>query len=310
VTHIRSSLLNRHLAACHYDCTIVKLKLTLMTAAPLQQLLEVDSEPAVRDRSWTTGFHVELLGFDFSPASFQRGTTQASIGHPTKARNHAIPEAPDRFDTAKPAPLTSLYPADEALVSAPSVGIDHGKIVPYHSVKTRSSSALRGDIFTALDMHSYIDSLEIPTSTLDEFDYFMQLQGKGRETTYDPFRALVGAIRDDSLSLVDIIRISLRRVRGGTLDEDLMQRRVTFWSLAASVEFQSSRIRSAFARVHTLRVRSGDASAFSWSTCRTAFGKTREGYPSDTSQLHGSHQQVIRLTTCGDADRRQPTKHR
>jgi hypothetical protein len=78
-------------------------------------------------------------------------------------------------------------------------------------------------------MRSYIDSLEIPTSTLDEFDYFMQLPHTGKEATYDPFRALVGAIHDDSQSLLDIIRVSLRQIREGTLDEDLMQKRVTFW---------------------------------------------------------------------------------
>jgi hypothetical protein len=78
-------------------------------------------------------------------------------------------------------------------------------------------------------MRTYGDDLNIPTSTLDEFEYFLNLQGKGKETTYDPTRALFDAVHKDTVSLTDIIRISLRRVREGTLDEDLMQNRVYYW---------------------------------------------------------------------------------
>jgi hypothetical protein len=78
-------------------------------------------------------------------------------------------------------------------------------------------------------MRAYIESLQIPRSTLDEFDHFLQAPVKGKENQYDPFYALFRAIYDDSHSLVDVIRKSLHRIREGTLDEDLMQKRVTFW---------------------------------------------------------------------------------
>jgi hypothetical protein len=78
-------------------------------------------------------------------------------------------------------------------------------------------------------MREYIESLQIPKSTLDEFEYLLQAPTKGKETVHDPFRALFRAIHDDTLSLVGVIQVSLRRIRAGTLQENLMQDRVTFW---------------------------------------------------------------------------------
>ena len=215
-------------------------KLTLTTAPLIRDSIETNSEPAAKDRSRTTGAHVEDADSDSPPASFRRRTTQTTIGHPVKASKKPMRGSSVKF-TATQSASSSFPSSGFPSRSFPSSGfsspsfprtiedIDHGKFVPYHPVKTRSSSALNGDIFTALDMHSYIDSLETPTSTLDEFEHFMELQEKGKEMAYDPFRALVGAIHDDSLSLVDIVRVSLRRIREGTLDEDLMQKRVNFW---------------------------------------------------------------------------------
>jgi len=85
------------------------------------------------------------------------------------------------------------------------------------------------DDLTAHHMRAYIGGLQLPKPTLDEFDHLMQLPNKGKDTAYDPFRALFRTIHDDTDSLVSIIRISLQRIREGTLDEDLMQKRVTFW---------------------------------------------------------------------------------
>ena len=137
----------------------------------------------------------------------------------------SLPAPPPPPLPGPPPPLPSLRP-DQGSLSAEN----HGPFVPYHPIRSRlSSSALSGDTFTAPHMRAYIESLQIPTSTLDEFEYLLQLPAKGKETAYDPFQALFRAIHDDTLSLVDIIRGSLRRIREGTLDEDLMQRRVTFW---------------------------------------------------------------------------------
>ena len=96
-------------------------------------------------------------------------------------------------------------------------------------MKTRSSSlAITANTFTDY-VHEYIQSLQIPRSTLEEFDYLFQLPTSGKETVYDPFRALFRAIHDDTLSLVGVIHVSLRRIREGTLDENLMQRSVNGW---------------------------------------------------------------------------------
>lgn len=47
--------------------------------------------------------------------------------------------------------------------------------------------------------------------------------------TSDPVLALFRVIHDDTHSLVNLIRSSLQRIRQDTLDEDLPQKRVTFW---------------------------------------------------------------------------------
>jgi hypothetical protein len=129
---------------------------------------------------------------------------------------------------APPLPPPSLLSqtADQELANTKH----HGPFVPYDLIKARSSSSARNDAtFVTKHMRAYIESLQIPKSTLEEFDHFLQAPARGKETQYDPFHALFRAIHDDSHSLVDIIRISLHQIREGTLDEDLMQRRVTFW---------------------------------------------------------------------------------
>lgn len=106
----------------------------------------------------------------------------------------------------------------------------HGPFVPYHPIKARSSSSAEiGDSFTALHIRAYIKSQQVPTSTLDEFEYFMQRSSKGKDVEQDPFRALFRVINDDTSSLVDVIRISMKRIREDTLNEGLIEKRVTFW---------------------------------------------------------------------------------
>ncbi|KAF2852096.1 hypothetical protein T440DRAFT_517046 [Plenodomus tracheiphilus IPT5] len=106
----------------------------------------------------------------------------------------------------------------------------HGPFVPYRPIKDRSSSTAKiKDNFTARQVRKYARSLQVPTSTLDEFDYFLQLPMKGKETTHDPFRPLFRVIHDDTQSLAGIIRVTSQRIREDTMDEDLMQKRVTDW---------------------------------------------------------------------------------
>lgn len=102
--------------------------------------------------------------------------------------------------------------------------------MPYHPIKARSSTAAYNDAtFVTKHMRAYIESLQIPKSTLDELDHYLCQPVKGKNTTWEPLRALFRAIHDDTHSLVDVARTSLQRIREGTLDEDLMQKRVTFW---------------------------------------------------------------------------------
>lgn len=131
-------------------------------------------------------------------------------------------------------PSGILLPADPPslppLSTAPGPDETHGPFVPYHPIKARSSVAAQNDAtFVTKHVQAYIESLQIPKSTLDELDYYLCLPNKGKEITWDPLRALFRAIHDDTHSLVDVIRTSLQRIREGTLYEDLMQKRVTFW---------------------------------------------------------------------------------
>jgi hypothetical protein len=119
---------------------------------------------------------------------------------------------------------------------------DFGTFVPYHPVKVRlSSSSKAGHTFTAVHMQEHVEGLQVPTSTLEEFEHFLGLPNKGKATGHDPLHALFRVIHDDTNGLVDVIRVSLREVRKGTLDEDLMQKRVTFWrSLLNQLNFSLS----------------------------------------------------------------------
>lgn len=78
-------------------------------------------------------------------------------------------------------------------------------------------------------MRAYVESLQVPTSTMEDFEHFLQVSVKGKDDQNDPFRALLLAIYDDSESLIDVIRASLERIREDTLDEDLVQMRIAFW---------------------------------------------------------------------------------
>lgn len=164
---------------------------------------------------------------DLPPAALRRRATKTVMEHTQNTTRDGDVETPENHRRRssvglKPPPLAE---PDQASLSVEN----HGPFVPYIPIRARSSTALSSDRFTSSGVRAYISSLQVPTSTLDEFEYLLLRPSKGKETQYDPFRGLLRAIHDDTISLVDIIRVSLRRIREGTLDEDLMQRRVTFW---------------------------------------------------------------------------------
>ena len=103
-------------------------------------------------------------------------------------------------------------------------------LVPYQPIKARLSSSIEGSTTaTALQRRSHLDSLKNASSTLAEFEHFLHLPSKGKGTTFDPLRGLFLTIHDDTVSLVEVIRFSLQRIREDTMDENILQERVTFW---------------------------------------------------------------------------------
>ncbi|KAF1847936.1 uncharacterized protein K460DRAFT_403252 [Cucurbitaria berberidis CBS 394.84] len=195
--------------------------------------------PVRRNQSRTTGAKIKIQEADFSPAALRRRATKPDMELPSPSsgpedvgtsnlrnRKRSIsdsrnPRPPSVEVSRPPLPLVD----EESIVTE-----THGPFVPFHPIKARQSSSARiGNVFTTLHTRAYLKSLQVPTSTLEEFEYFLQRPSKGKETAHDPFRALFRVIHDDTHSLVDIIRISQQRIREGTMDEDLMQKRVTFW---------------------------------------------------------------------------------
>ncbi|KAF2624662.1 hypothetical protein BU25DRAFT_423788 [Macroventuria anomochaeta] len=174
----------------------------------------------------------------FSPAVLRRRATRPDIENASINSIEAVvnTQSSDRRKSVAFAPppppvpgqsATSMQPSSRNIEEESLSADTHGPFVPYHPVKARSSSSAWGD--DTLHMRAYIESLQVPRSTIDEFEYFLNQPGKGKEAVFDPFRALFRAIHDDTHCLVDIIRVSLQRIREGTLDEDLMQKRVSFW---------------------------------------------------------------------------------
>lgn len=106
----------------------------------------------------------------------------------------------------------------------------HEPLVLFESMRARASTTVSGqDTFDSRHVHAYIKNQRTPRSTLEEFEYFCELPRRRSNVGYDPLQALFRAMHDDTNSLVEIIRTSLQTIRKGTLDEDLMQKRVRFW---------------------------------------------------------------------------------
>ncbi|KAF2714789.1 hypothetical protein K504DRAFT_10796 [Pleomassaria siparia CBS 279.74] len=195
---------------------------------PLPLSTGVVSSQTPKSQASTTGARVESPEDEFVPATLRRRATQAFMeNYPTPNGGEGAETRTQqgrRFSVGVPQPVFPESDQETRIVD------DHGPFVPYHPIRTRSSSfAVSGHDTTALDARTYIESLQVPTSTLDEFEYLIQLHTKGKEVAHDSFHPLLRAIHDDTLSLVGIIRVTLRRIREGTLDEDLMQRRILFW---------------------------------------------------------------------------------
>ncbi|KAH7396134.1 hypothetical protein BKA66DRAFT_566639 [Pyrenochaeta sp. MPI-SDFR-AT-0127] len=181
------------------------------------------------DQSRSTGAKVEFPTPGRSRAALRRRTTQFDID---------ASDTSDQGDVEEPKVQTH-----ESSINSPNSSVSaslpdqhsittqaHGPSVPYNPIKARSSSSAEfSDSFSALQIRAYIESLQVPSSTLDDIEYFMQRLSKGKEIEYDPSDALFRVVSDDTHSLIDIIRITLQRIREGILDDDLVEKRVTFW---------------------------------------------------------------------------------
>ncbi|KAJ4377624.1 hypothetical protein N0V83_000451 [Neocucurbitaria cava] len=193
--------------------------------------------PSERDQSRATGAKPQTSEADLTPAALRRRATKSDMEIPSDQEyggkpniSNKTPPDRNRVHASPLGPMPNVPPPPPPPVDDSLITETHGPFVPYHPIKARqSSSAKIGNTFTARHIRAYIHSLQVPTSTLQEFEYHLLLPNKGKETEHDPFRALFRVIHDDTHSLVDIIRISQQRIREGTMDEDLMQKRVTFW---------------------------------------------------------------------------------
>lgn len=207
--------------------------------------VDLDSRVATQ-QSRTTGAKANTFQSEFSPAALRRRATKpdmeaASISGDQEDEGGSKGHHDRKLSMSRPLhsrflPEDVVFEATQKEAIASDIASQgtgpflHGPFIPYHPIKARLSSSSRvGETFTDLNIRAYVKSLQIPTSTLDEFEYFLQLPEKGKETVHDPFRALLRVIHDDTHHLVDIIRMSLQQIREGTMDEDLMQERVTFW---------------------------------------------------------------------------------
>lgn len=139
----------------------------------------------------------------------------------------------------------------------------HQPYVPYDPIGARSSTWKKHDQKTST--FRAMSHEQIIPSTLDEFVYALTRQSKGKETTHDPLQALFRIIRDDTETLVDVVRVSLRKIREGTLNEDLMQKCVMSWrTLLHQLNFgladldQQIRILQDFVYDHELHHQTGD----------------------------------------------------
>lgn len=176
------------------------------------------------DRTRVTGVDLNDTSTEFTPAPLRRRFTR-----PSKVRQGAVATYNRRANRPDSDLLSEEVEVGNLKIVDPADREVHQDFVIYEPIKARASStAWMDETVLTYHMRTYIDSLQNPRSTLDEFDHFL-MSGKGKNTTYDPFQALFRTIHDDSNSLVDIIRTSMQRIREGTLDEEFMQKRVRFW---------------------------------------------------------------------------------
>lgn len=172
-------------------------------------------------RTRVTGADVNDPNLDFAPAALRRRATKL-VKNRQRSATRNIKSSPPPLDQES-------QEMEDRNMRAIDIEI-HQPFVLYEPIKAQASStAWTDDAVTTHHMRAYIDSLQNPKSTLDEFDHFLTSPNKGESRTYDPFQALFRTIHDDSNSLVDIIRTSIQRTREGTLDEEFMQKRVRFW---------------------------------------------------------------------------------
>jgi hypothetical protein len=206
---------------------------TLDNASPHASGLQLPS-PSVQpgtSRSQTLGAKFEFTRVDKPTTNVRR--RGARLGLKRVSKTH-IQHDTTTIDKARREPSVGEHSAAVPQVpNRPQPEISpqsHGPLVPYHPIKAKSSSSAKlGEAFAAHDIASYVKDLQVPVSMLQEFEYSLLSTTKGKELVHDPLRVLFRFIHDDTQSVTDIVRDSLQRIRRDTLDEDVMQQRVTFW---------------------------------------------------------------------------------
>ncbi|KAF2461440.1 hypothetical protein BDY21DRAFT_86528 [Lineolata rhizophorae] len=161
----------------------------------------------------------------------RRGSHQApsaGLRRRSKTGLQSIPEAPARtsgsdINAANKAPA----PSTSSSSTPPAPSVSHGPFAPFEQIKPRTmSSGVDTDFFSTELVTEFIEILRTPTSTLEDIDTWVtRPENKFR----DPHEALFGAIHDDTLSMTDLMRHSITRIRETTMNESSMQRLEPFW---------------------------------------------------------------------------------
>ncbi|RAR04102.1 mg2+ transporter -like zinc transport protein [Stemphylium lycopersici] len=190
----------------------------------------LDPKRPAKTRADWTGTNAGLAGVGFSGVETHSQPTRLGLKRASGGGQY-LDSRPSSPSHRKPfAEAHGSLSRDSGSSGPPTIRNNHDRFLLYHPIKAApSSSAKLGVAITALDIPAYIERLQVPSSTLEKFEASMRNLGKGKETAFDPLRAVFRIIHDDTNSLMDVIEDSLQRIRSDTLDEALLEQRIAFW---------------------------------------------------------------------------------
>ena len=165
-------------------------------------------EPVLPSRNWS----------DTVSNTIRQRVTQQRLDEPSRPSN-ANPRIQRRRDYVR-----------KGMSSFPNEEIFHGPFVPYLPLRPRSFAFVsRGDSFAINENLLHPETPLIPPSTLDDYKCLIFRQQDDTDSGQDSLHALFTIIFNDTVSLTEILRISLQRIGQGTLDEEMMQKRLPLW---------------------------------------------------------------------------------